>query len=137
MAKVRHQATPEELQALVEYCEHTGHFYWKECHDLEFLDGYLNILWHHKKVGTRADRVFTINGKACKRITLFGGHMMAHKVAHMIKTGQRAGRVYHLDGNPSNNRWSNLSVESRSKAPPRPTSFNATIKGNKISFKNF
>jgi hypothetical protein len=117
------------LQAILHYCEQTGHFYWKECENESVLKLLRNPYILERKVGTRADQ----NGK----IILGGNLYLAHQAAFMIKTGNRPSKVHHLDGDTLNNRWSNLSDVPPSKTPPKPNRFNATITGSKISIKNY
>lgn len=100
------ELTQEYLKECLDYNPDTGTFIWKQ-----------RPLHHFKciKSQNRNNRIFSevVAGNACERgylrITINGKRYMAHHLAWMLAYGGfPANQIDHIDGDPSNNKISNL-----------------------------
>lgn len=104
------QISMERLKQRVSYDPETGVFIWRET-----LGGKCREGWPAGRLGT---------GKAAgyMRITIDGCEYKAHRLAWFYMTGEwPKDQIDHINGNPSDNRWSNLreATQSQNKANTR------------------
>ena len=84
----------EELKYLLRYDSKTGFFYWR-------------VRRSHRKSGTGT--AGTLNPNGTRKIMIFGKTYLAHVLAFFyIKGIWPEYRIIHKNGNPDDNRWSNL-----------------------------
>jgi hypothetical protein len=94
--------TRARLRELLHYNRQTGEFRWRK------------RLTTSVRVGEIAGAV---NNQGYRRITIEGRPYLAHHLAWLYEKGKWCRRVIdHQDGNPSNNRWSNLRSATRSQS---------------------
>jgi hypothetical protein len=88
------ELTQSRLKELLHYDPETGLFTW------------LVSTGRRVKVG---DVAVSINGRGYRQIQIDGKNYLAHRLAFLWVTGSfPKDQVDHIDGDPANNRWSNL-----------------------------
>jgi hypothetical protein len=98
----RRRITRAQLRELLRYNRKTGEFRW------------LRRLTTSAHIGEIAGAV---NNQGYRRITIKGQPYLAHHLAWLYVKGKWCQRVIdHQDGDPSNNRWSNLRSATRSQS---------------------
>jgi hypothetical protein len=89
------ELTQEKLKELIHYDPKTGVFTWLQNRSDKVKDGH--------PAGCKA------SSRGYKRICIDYQNYQAHRVAFLYMTGKwPTNMVDHIDGNPSNNKWSNL-----------------------------
>lgn len=105
--------TPETLRRLLRYEPETGKLFWRERSVYLFTpskhrtaDHKMNN-WNSKCAGKEA---FTaVDHRGCKQGRIFDKGYLAHRVIWATVVGEwPKEEIDHEDGNPSNNRWTNL-----------------------------
>jgi hypothetical protein len=98
----RPRVTRARLRALLHYDRETGEFRW------------LKRVTTSVRIGEIAG---ALNNQGYRRITINGRPYMAHHLAWLYVKGKWCRRMIdHQDGNPSNNRWTNLRSATRSQS---------------------
>lgn len=110
MAK-RELPSQEVLRQLVDYGPDTGHFTWLSRPEDFFDDGkqtkkHNAAIWNGKNAGKPA--FVTPMGYGYLSAGIFGQTVLAHRAAWKWMTGEEAAVIDHIDGDPKNNKWSNL-----------------------------
>ncbi len=106
----------DTLNALLSYTAETGELRWKHRGPEWFTGGkqtaaHNAAIWNGKNAG-KLIRAPLRNGHLT--VGLLGATALAHRVAWKMTTGEDPGNVIdHIDGNPANNRISNLRVVSQ------------------------
>lgn len=97
--------TAEYVRSILDYDPDTGLFTWKFRNDASHA---WNAKWAGKYAGAIDSRFKRYQISICKKIYL------SHRIAYLYMTGEwPSGEIDHIDGNPSNNKWSNLRLASR------------------------
>jgi hypothetical protein len=98
--------TLDDLRSLLRYDPESGHFFW-------LVD---------RPRGSNARRAGDVAGSMTRtgywRLNVPGAQFAAHRVAFLFMTGawpERGVDIDHVDGNRTNNRWTNLRLASRSE----------------------
>jgi hypothetical protein len=98
----RRRVTRARLRKLLDYDRDTGEFRWRKRPTTSV------------RVGEIAG---ALNNQNYRRITIEGRPYLAHHLAWLYVKGKWCRRVIdHQDGDPSNNRWSNLRSATRSQS---------------------
>jgi hypothetical protein len=99
-----------ELSALLRYEPKTGLLFWKKRTEDMFKDAghsaaHTCSKWNSRFAGREALTKVNV-GYRCGRLNY--RYVLAHRVIWKLVTGEDAVEVDHIDGDRSNNRWSNL-----------------------------
>lgn len=112
MAAMRSKELPsrEDLERLLKYEPKTGLLFWRKRTEDMFGDGghtaaHTCAKWNSRFAGKEALTKVNI-GYRCGRLNY--RYVLAHRVIWKLMTGEDAVEVDHIDGDRSNNRWSNL-----------------------------
>ena len=113
---------PSEIAAMFAYDANTGFFVWRDRPDSQFSRASDAINWRKRFLGKPA--FITDNGRGYKCANIGGRRVYAHRAAFACMTGNfPSNEVDHINGDPSDNRWSNLrdvtaTINCRNKAAP-------------------
>jgi hypothetical protein len=111
--KKRRRLTRARLRELLHYDEDTGEFRWLKRMNGTIRDG---------------DIAGSLTEDGYRRIWVDGRLYRAHRLAWLYMTGERCpSLIDHRDGDPSNNRWSNLR-----KATPSQSNANKRVPRNNM-----
>lgn len=114
----RDDLTAEYVRQILDYNPETGEFAWKERTADMFVSGARSAEWQCRQWNSR------LAGKpaGCFRnlgyilISIDNQRYYAHRLAWLYVTGEWPGKhIDHIDGNPSNNRFANIRVATRSE----------------------
>lgn len=104
---IPHRLTAERLRELVDYSQDTGEFFWKS----EIRLGFHNSVVGHK-AGEKAGTARKSDGRNVIRIE--GRTYLGYRLAWLWMVGRwPVGEIDHIDGNPVNDRFSNIREVSR------------------------
>lgn len=98
------------LNMLLEYEESTGKLFWKDrapssfSQKGKFSPEGMRAHWQSRFAGNVAGHFHS----GYLRLMINGVHYMCHRLVWKIKTGEEPVQIDHIDGNRSNNRFSNL-----------------------------
>jgi hypothetical protein len=100
----------KNLKELLSYNEETGEFYWLRRPDLNRASKIFNSKYAGKRAGVESPRKY-------RYIRMRGiGFFSESRLAWLYVTGQwPSGEIDHINGDPSDNRFVNLRVASRSQ----------------------
>lgn len=91
----------EELSQLLVYDPKSGCLTWKE-------DRPIQRAKYPSKAGDIATRMFRLKQNTYLIVCYRSKNHLAHRLAHMIKTGTMPPIIDHIDNDGTNNRWDNL-----------------------------
>lgn len=101
------------VREFLSYAPQTGQLFWKRRDERWFADNigrtqaHAAAWWNSRFAGQEA--LTAINSSGYRTGAILGVSYKAHRVAWAIETGAWAvSEIDHIDGNRSNNRWSNL-----------------------------
>lgn len=104
------------LRAVLRYEPETGKLFWLARAVETFTEGsqgraHSAAIWNGQNAGREA---FTsLSSSGYRRGTVLGVHYVAHRIAWKIVTGDDPDEIDHIDGNRSNNAWTNLRAVDR------------------------
>jgi len=104
---IPHRLTADHLRELVDYCQETGQFFWKN----EIRVGFHKSAVGHRK-GDKAGTARKSDGRNIIRVE--GRTYLGYRLAWLWMVGRwPIGEIDHIDGNPVNDCFSNLREVSR------------------------
>lgn len=100
------QIDPEIMKMLLRYDPETGELFWRERPRNLFKTNRSFSAWNARYAGRKA--LTADNGLGYKIGSIFNQHFLAHRVAWVLVYGEWPDIIDHINGNPSDNRISNL-----------------------------
>lgn len=100
------QIDPEVVRNLLRYEPETGRLYWRERPSAMFSSQRSHSTWNARYAGREA--LTADNGLGYKIGSIFNRHYLAHRIAWVIIYGKWPDVIDHINGNPGDNRLSNL-----------------------------
>ena len=128
--------TPANLRILLRYDPETGKLFWNKREATMFAatprrtPEHVCANWNSQFAGKEALTSTTSHGYRSGRI--FRKTFSAHRVIWAIQTGAWPSEIDHINGDPSDNRWVNLRIATRSENTRNrgiPVSNNSGVKG--------
>lgn len=111
--------TRDLLLELLRYEPETGKLYWRERSEHLFEEtasmtaAHNMRRWNSTFAGKEAFANATTHGYA--RSTIFGSHYAKHRIIWLMVTGEQPEQIDHINGDPSDNRFSNLRAVCKSQ----------------------
>lgn len=115
--------TYEEAQKSLSYNPDTGSLIWKSA-------------YHVSRVGSEAG---SVDKNGYVRVTILGGRYLAHRLAYLLMLGHWPSNrveIDHKNRNPSDNRWSNIRLATRSQNSANRDIFSSNKSGVKGVYFN-